>query len=109
MDERKMIYLDDAIDSITDELDKITYLHDAIEAIAGHDTTNGTVKAFTGKEVINILRSLPSVQLERESGEWVDDGDPLTFTCSKCGYSVARHNNTNFCPNCGADMRGKEV
>ena len=29
--------------------------------------------------------------------------------CSACGYPVSRWTgNTNFCPNCGADMRGEQ-
>ena len=54
------------------------------------------------------LKNLPSAEPERKKGEWIDDGDPLTFKCDKCGYLVARYNNTNFCPNCGADMRGEQ-
>ena len=42
---------------------------------------------------------------EPKTGKWVDDGDPLMFTCGNCGYGVMRYNNTPFCPNCGADMR----
>ena len=37
---------------------------DAIEAIASRDETNGTVKVFTGRQVNEILASLPSVQPE---------------------------------------------
>lgn len=45
--------------------------------------------------------------------EWIDrsDGGRIRYQfceryeCSKCG---AKSENTNFCPNCGADMRQKE-
>ena len=47
-------------------------------------------------------------ELERGTGEWIDEGDPLTLRCSKCGYQVARYNNTNFCPNCGNYKRDEE-
>lgn len=36
----------------------------AIEAIASRDETSGTVKVFTGRQVNEILASLPSVQPE---------------------------------------------
>lgn len=36
----------------------------AIEAIARRDTTNGTVKVFGGREVVEIIKSLPSAQPE---------------------------------------------
>lgn len=46
-------------------------------------------------------------------GEWIADidkwGDVVTtvngYTCSKCG--AFNSDKDNFCPNCGADMRGK--
>ena len=38
-------------------------------------------------------------------GKWIDDGDPLTWICSECGYRVARYNNTPYCPNCKVNMR----
>ena len=34
----------------------------AIEAIARRDTTDGTVKVFGGREVVEILKSLPFAQ-----------------------------------------------
>lgn len=47
-----------------------------------------------------------------ERGEWIEqvkvrkDGKPLLhhYQCSLCGVYLAIE--TNFCPNCGADMRG---
>ena len=35
-----------------------------IEEIARRDTTDGTIKVYSGREVIEILRSLPSAQTE---------------------------------------------
>lgn len=43
-----------------------------------------------------------------KKGEWIDalDEDPCYYRCSECG----RLSNflENFCPECGADMRGEE-
>ena len=44
---------------------------------------------------------------DRPRGEWIDHGYSF-YICNKCGMG---NNNvggckTNFCPNCGADMRG---
>ena len=62
------------------------------------------------------LRKLPSAQTERKKGEWI----PLISTsdqkhhewcgyqCSICGEKTLRLMQYNFCPNCGADMRGGE-
>lgn len=42
-------------------------------------------------------------------GEWIDRNGSIVspfwerYECSECG---ARSDNSNYCPNCGADMRG---
>ena len=45
---------------------------------------------------------------ERPQGEWIKMSDRFGFyfACNKCGYDRAKSDNANFCPNCGADMRG---
>ena len=41
---------------------------------------------------------------ERKKGRWTTD-----LRCSACDYPVEYHGGrTDFCPNCGADMRGEE-
>lgn len=41
---------------------------------------------------------------ERKRGRWV--GSAQDFSCSACGvYQNLYTGRTNFCPNCGADMR----
>ena len=53
-----------------------------------------------------VLTELPSAG--RPKGEWVnEEGVYGAAYCSECNYEL-RVNNTNFCPNCGADMRGGE-
>ena len=50
-----------------------------------------------------IVEALPSVQPEREKGEWTKD-----CACEICGFKpwYERDIHTlSFCPNCGADMR----
>ena len=42
---------------------------------------------------------------ERQHGEWEQI---LPFSTGKCSFCGNVANITNFCPNCGADMRGKE-
>ena len=42
----------------------------------------------------------------RPQGEWiVRDGEPMTYKCSFCGELNCCKG--NFCPDCGADMRGE--
>lgn len=43
---------------------------------------------------------------EREKGEWIFDGDCIH--CNKCKRAFNNLIGFNFCPNCGADMRGKD-
>ena len=38
-------------------------------------------------------------------GEWYDKGS-LSCRCSNCGCK--NNKETNYCPHCGADMRGEE-
>ena len=55
-------------------------------------------------------------QPERNKGEWIPEfngkftGGVYWFSCSKCKRIVpeVRNGGWNFCPSCGADMRGKQ-
>lgn len=60
----------------------------------------------------------PSVQPERKRGKWyITDAYPHNVYCSECYTRFAQTHwavwedgslPRNFCPNCGADMRGKQ-
>ena len=54
------------------------------------------------------ILNLPSAQPERKTGRWIYDGD--CYVCSECQSAYgwwADSQVSNYCPNCGADMRGK--
>lgn len=76
------------------------------------DTPNGDYcRAYEASRY--KLETLPSVQPERKSGKWIphgdDDGEHYGDRCSVCGeWYVMIDGRTNYCPNCGADMRGEE-
>ena len=58
-------------------------------------------------ETVAMIKRLPSVTV-RQSGEWKREQFPYykdAWFCSECGRGQF-HNNFNYCPNCGADMRG---
>ena len=70
---------------------------------------------WTGTRVCDYVReidALPSVQPERKTGYWI----PVTHSrggheCNRChDYAPSYQNGdeylANYCPNCGADMRG---
>lgn len=68
----------------------------------------------TEKDVTRLL-SLPSAQPERKKGKWLHKSKQLAalntawwYECSICGYHAFNGMRTDFCPNCGAEMRGNE-
>ena len=55
---------------------------------------------------------------ENVRGEWIEDKKAeqehqlifhKVWTCSQCGERQCRPKGSNFCPNCGADMRGDKT
>lgn len=56
----------------------------------------------------NDIMRFPSAQPERKVGKWVNGA------CSQCGSHApywamaSTYYRSNFCPNCGADMRGEK-
>ena len=91
-----------AIDSLNDEF-----------TIIG--TTNAIIVRDYIRRVKNRLHDLPSAQSERKKGRWVHDGYDFPggvdwIHCSECGKRGVNvpADLSNFCPNCGADMRGEK-
>ena len=76
-----------------------------------HQTLDGEMAVYVDCKL--IIKRLPSAQPEQRKGKWhpIIDGDPITgepyqigVYCDNCGFQSV--NIDNFCPNCGADMRG---
>lgn len=92
----------------------------AREAILKH-TTSVEVGAFSEWDIVKVehIKNAPAADVvEVVHGEWIITHDfddcyeamrPLgrVVRCSVCGYPTG-HVKTNFCPECGADMRGDE-
>lgn len=62
------------------------------------------------KEWISNIESIPTIE-SRTKGKWIDNGQVrkiggYSADCSVCGEWSEYL--TNFCGNCGADMRGEE-
>ena len=60
-------------------------------------------------DIGQALNDLPSAQPERKKGKWIYDGD--CYICDQCKSAFgwwADSQTSNYCPNCGADMRGWE-
>lgn len=83
----------------------------ALEIVANHIGVKGDKVCLidVGKTYGEIY-ALPTIE-ERKTGEWIRKisvVDCATFVgdeCSQCGYFKSM-GQANFCPNCGADMRG---
>ena len=94
-------------DEIIEQLDGIVGTY---EILFGHGVNSDILDA---DDIEAIKEAISLLSAEREKGEWVPMydrwGDIVTtvcgYECSKCGEWNA--DNDNFCPNCGADMRGK--
>ena len=64
-------------------------------------------------KINDAFENAPTIELKHEAGEWKpytyvapDDwyqDKEIRYRCSKCGVEVI--NESNFCPNCGANMR----
>lgn len=67
--------------------------------------------------VLDCIANSPTIE-ERKRGKWIDGSDERFVKCSKCGMETTRNElqgialfgqeEPNYCPNCGADMRGDD-
>ena len=70
----------------------------------------GTESGFIGT-LKNLLATEPTVQPEPQEGHWIEGGiyrDVIECYCSECGQlmTTAASVRMNYCPNCGAKMKG---
>jgi predicted RNA-binding Zn-ribbon protein involved in translation (DUF1610 family) len=62
----------------------------------------------------SYLEQIPFAESERKNGEWIKIGHwGRSYKCNQCGNSLdfdgvnVGRGDVNFCPNCGAEMRGE--
>ena len=61
---------------------------------------------FTLASMNDSLKSIPAADVRPVvRGKWIKNG--WSIRCSECGHDMP-FSVRNFCPNCGADMRGGE-
>jgi hypothetical protein len=71
-------------------------------------------------EAVEIAIQALSAQPERKTGKWIGyniekdgwkrtDGSPVFMRCSECNKIILNNGSAywNYCPNCGADMKGE--
>lgn len=87
---------------------KLKFIREAEHQIYGKESWGFASKCITAVE------DAPTIE-ERKTGKWIeqDDGwDGVYYECSCCKEAFTLIDGTpsdnlyNFCPNCGADMRG---
>jgi len=95
-----------------DDLISRSWLLDVFEHFVPWDTEKDRNRA------IHHVRELaPSAQPERIKGHWIDavipndSGGLPVIVCDKCHtfFPLQFGDGHNFCPHCGADMRGEEL
>lgn len=59
-------------------------------------------------DMVKCVKGMPSVTPIRPKGHWILRNSFLVpYKCSECNYESERYD--NYCPNCGADMRGNTI
>ena len=77
----------------------------AIKAIEDlQDCYNGFSDTYDKACIIGVLEEVPSAQ---QKGKWIYLNGLDAFECSVCGRQMVR-NIFDYCPWCGADMRGEQ-
>ena len=81
------------------EVDKI------IDDLLENDNLQASPSVWNG---LHMIKQLPSAQPQCKTGAWIviDDAE-RKYQCDECkamSYTLG-----NFCPNCGADMRGGDA
>ena len=100
------------------------YCEDTISRQAAVDAIYHHLPAVSRTRARTMLHEVPSAQPERKKGKWVHGreiaremvGDAVTaifyegWQCSECKCIVEEEREPlwNFCPSCGADMRGEQ-
>ena len=93
------------MDDLISRQDAIDIMHEWLANVFGVNSTSSRIGVF------RQLRELPSVTQNPKTGKWIKI-TPASygfsgFRCSNCNELM--YGKTNFCPNCGADMREGET
>ena len=90
------------------------YMRKALEETRGYYPDNGEWAEAITEQFCEDIDDQPTIEPQRKTGKWIKVNGKTAINCSICyhcswslsfEYTVKRF---NFCPNCGADMRGKQ-
>ena len=117
---REVKYYDFIINSLeTDEAYQLEYekpeiCEDCIPrkaALRINELHHGQMPNHINHQIWKELKAVPSVLPKAKKGHWIkEDRGRVEYSavCSECGDSTFWSEKSNFCPNCGADMREVE-
>lgn len=82
------------------------------DILALQDCDNGFSDTYDKACIIGVIDEQPTIE-ERKTGKWIEVDDHynrISGRCSVCGWEALLYETDvvgmNYCPNCGADMRG---
>lgn len=101
-----------AIDAVKKNTFRLTFAEE--QNCEGH--VAWSAEAVYSDVMEGALLELPSAQPERKKGKWIPQdhnktngmASTLVYYYPKCSVCGHCDNYTNFCSNCGADMRGEQ-
>ena len=86
-------------------------LRDRLQNLGYDDWNQGTTTTWAEafNECADMVDEQPTIESQRKKGMWIEHnphkwGLGIVFECSECGEKIDCEP-SNFCPNCGADMR----
>ena len=83
-----------------------------IDAVNNAFDRETLLTGFVRSIAVRAIRDMPTVQPEPKEGHWIEEKiyrDVIECNCSECGQlmTTAATVRMNFCPNCGAKMKGE--
>lgn len=90
----RLIDADALMDDINNSLNKMTKIGIAVDG------------DWLWAKLNDALDNAPTIEPERKKGKWAVIRDADGFACGECSVCRMRQyeGNTDFCPNCGAEM-----
>ena len=95
----------------------LTYLREIIKTTPKVLCKLPNVEERKKENIIALRMAIEALSADRPQGEWLEVEDcigDVHYKCDQCGVEwtfpcgTPKDNTANFCPKCGADMRGEK-